>query len=294
MQRREFLKAAAALAAWRRGRSQPPPKQAAIRSSVMLWTLPGSLEQKLEQAARAGIQSVELGGEHLDWDRAQLERFRRTAQSFRLGVDSITAIPYRRMEEFSMVNPARRQVMLAEVKRNIERARRLECPAILLLTGRRLEGVPREEQWKNLVESCRRCADLAAEAELKAVVEPLNDKVETPEYFLTTVKEGVKLMREAAHPHLGLVFDIYHEQVQTGNIIETIREAADYTRIYHVADCPGRHEPGTGELNYPNIYKATRKTGFRGHIAMEFEPTGEPVQTLIAAVDEMREALAEA
>ena len=292
MQRRTFLKAAAALAAWRRAGSQPPPKQAVIRSSVMLWTLPGTLEEKLEQAARAGIQSVELGGEHLDWGRAELEAFRRTAESFRLGIDSITAIPYQRMDEFSMVDPARREAMLAEVKRNIERAGRLECPVILLLTGRRVEGLAREEQWKSLVEACRRCGDLAERADLTAVVEPLNDQVETPGYFLTTVKEGVKLMREAAHPRLGLVFDIYHEQVQTGNIIDTIREAADYTRIYHVADCPGRHEPGTGELNYPNIYKAIGKTGFRGHIATEFEPTGEPVATLITAVDEMREALA--
>ncbi len=258
----------------------------------MLWTLPGSLEEKLEQAARAGIQSVELGGEHLDWDRAELDAFRRTAQSFRLGIDSITAIPYQRMDEFSMVNPERREAMLAEVKRNIERARRLECPVILLLTGRRVEGVPRKEQWKSLVEGCKRCGDLAAKADLKAVVEPLNDKVETPGYFLTTVKDGVKLMREVAHPHVGLVFDIYHEQVQTGDIIDTIREAADFTRIYHVADVPGRHEPGTGELNYTNIYQAIQKTGFRGYIAMEFEPTKDPVACLIAAVDQMREALA--
>ncbi len=292
MKRRNFLKAAAPFLFLPAARTQPPPKQAEIRSSVMLWTLPGTLEEKLEQAARAGIQSVELSGEHLAWDRPELERFRRLAQSFRLGIDSITAIPYQQMDEFSMVNPGHREAMLAEVKRNIERARRLECPAILLLTGRRVEGLAREAQWNSLVEACRRCGDLAEEAGLQAVVEPLNDKVETPGYFLTTVKEGVKLMREAAHPRLGLVFDIYHEQVQTGNIIDTIREAADYTRIYHVADCPGRHEPGTGELNYPNIYKAIGKTGFRGHIAMEFEPTKDPVATLIAAVDEMREALA--
>jgi len=288
------LKTAAPLLACRSGRTQPPPKQAAVTSSVMLWTLPGTLEEKLEQAARAGIQSVELGGEHLDWDGPQLDRFLRLAQSFRLKIDSVTAIPYARMDEFSMVNPARREAMLAELKRNIERAKRLECPAILLLTGKRVKGLSREDQWKSLVDNCKRCGDLVEEAGLKAVVEPLNDKIETPGYFLTTVKQGVKLMRETAHPSVGLVFDIYHEQVQTGNIIDTIREAADYTRIYHVADNPGRHEPGTGELNYPNIYRAIGKTGFHGHIAMEFRPTGDPVATLIGAVDEMREALAEA
>jgi hydroxypyruvate isomerase len=111
---------------------------------------------------------------------------------------------------------------------------------------------------------------------------------------LTTCVEGLRLIKQVDNPHVRLLFDIYHEQVQTGNVIETIREAANYTEIFHVADSPGRHEPGTGELYYPNIYKAIAETEYRGYVTMEYLPTLEAARSLIQSVDEMRAAFAEA
>ena len=93
----------------------PPPKQAAITSSVMLWTLRGSFEEKLEIAARAGLQSVELVGEHLEWDDAGFRAARRAAQSFRLGMDTLGAMPNWGRMPVSMVDPAQGDAMLAEV-----------------------------------------------------------------------------------------------------------------------------------------------------------------------------------
>jgi len=95
-------------------------------------------------------------------------------------------------------------------------------------------------------------------------------------------------------PHLRLLFDIYHEQVETGSVLDAIREAAPYTEVFHVADAPGRHEPGTGTIDYPKVYQAIEETGFEGCIAMEYLPTRDPVASLIASVDQMRAALAAA
>ncbi|MCU0247509.1 MAG: TIM barrel protein, partial [Bryobacter sp.] len=92
--------------------------------------------------------------------------------------------------------------------------------------------------------------------------------------------------------HVRLLFDVNHEQVQVGNVIRTIQEAAPYTCVFHVADNPGRHEPGTGEMHWPNIYKAIAKTGYDKYITMEYVPLGEPVASLKKAVDEMRSSLA--
>ena len=98
-------------------------------------------------------------------------------------------------------------------------------------------------------------------------------------------------MREVANPHVKLLFDIYHEQVQAGNVIGTLTEAAPHVAVFHVADSPGRHEPGTGELDWPNIYKAIQKSGYSGYVTMEYIPTGEQVASLVKALDGFRTSL---
>jgi hydroxypyruvate isomerase len=89
-------------------------------------------------------------------------------------------------------------------------------------------------------------------ANLTAIVEPLNSLVNHKGFFLTTCVEGAKLIRQVDNPHVRLLFDIYHEQVQEGNMIRTLTEVADLVSVFHVADNPSRNDPGTGEINYRN------------------------------------------
>lgn len=264
------------------------PAKAPITSSLMLWTLKGSFEEKLEIAARAGIQSVQLVGEHTQWSEADIARVKKQLRSFRLAIDALSAVPNWSREPVSMLDPAQRAGFLAEVEKNILAARRLEVPRLLLMSGNAIPGRSYEEQWASLVESAKRAGELAARHEVTLIVEPLNNKVNHKGFFLTTCVDGLKLIREVDHPRVRLLFDIYHEQVQIGNVIRTIQEAAPVTDVFHVADNPGRNDPGTGELNYPNIYRAIAKTGFRGVIAMEYLPLSDPVKSLTRSVDEMR------
>lgn len=272
--------------------AQQAPEKSPITSSLMLWTVKGSFEEKLEIAAKAGIQSVQLVGEHTAWSDADIERVKKTLRSFRLAIDALSSVPNWSREPVSMLDPAQRENLLKEVEKNILVARKLEVPRLLLMSGNAIPGRTYEEQWASLVESGKRAAEVAARHNVTLIIEPLNNKVNHKGYFLATCVEGLRLVREVDNPHLRLLFDIYHEQVQVGNVIRTIQEAASVTEVFHVADNPGRNDPGTGELNYPNIYRAIAKTGFRGHIAMEYLPLGDPVKSLIKAVDEMRAALA--
>ena len=271
--------------------AEQPPEKAPITSSLMLWTVKGSFEEKLEIAARAGIQSVQLVGEHTAWSDADIERVKKTLRSFRLAIDALSSVPNWSREPVSMLDPAQRDNLLKEVEKNILAARKLEAPRLLLMSGNAIPGRTYEEQWASLVESGKRAAEVAARHNVTLIIEPLNNKVNHKGYFLATCVEGLRLVREVDNPHLRLLFDIYHEQVQIGNVIRTIQEAASVTEVFHVADNPGRNDPGTGELNYPNIYRAIAKTGFRGHIAMEYLPLGDPERSLTKAVDEMRAAL---
>jgi hydroxypyruvate isomerase len=295
MQRRELLKAGALLAgtaAFARPQSTPAPK-ARITSSVMLWTLKGSFDEKLEIAARAGIQSVELVGEYAAWSDADITSVKKTAQSFGLGMDALLGSPDWQKRPVSMVDPAHREAFLADVHNAIAYARKLDISQIILMSGNAIPGRTHDEQYASLLEGARRAGDLVAEANLTAIIEPLNSLVNHKGFFLTTCTEGLKLVREVDNPHVRLLFDLYHEQVQEGNVIRNLIDAAPLTAVFHVADNPGRNDPGSGEMNYPNIYRAIQKTGFAGHLAMEYLPLADPVASLTKSMDGFRAALAD-
>jgi len=293
MERRSFVGSGlAALAGMGRAAAQnpaaqnPPPPKARITSSVMLWTLKGTFEEKVEAAARAGLQSVELVGEHAGWQDADIARARKHCASFGLGMDTLIATPDWAKRPVSMVDPAQRDNFLADVKQAIAYAQ------IILMAGNAIPGRTHEEQYASLLEGARRAGDLAAKANLTMIVEPLNSLVNHKGFFLTTCTEGLKLIREVDNPHVRLLFDIYHEQVQEGNVIRTLTEAAPLVAVFHVADNPGRNDPGTGEIHYGNVYKAIQKTGYSGYVCMEYLPLGEQVASLTKAVDDFRAATA--
>jgi len=291
MNRRKMIQTAAAVALAAPVAAQNASKKENL-SSVMLWTLKGTFEQKMETASKAGVQSVELVGEHKPWSDADIDRAKKLARSLHLQMDTISSTPNWKGMPISMVDPAQRENLLGEVQSNIDFARKLEIPMLLLMSGDAIPGKSYAEQWASLVESSKRCGDLAAKAGVTLIVEPLNTKVNHKGYFLDSCVAGLKLMKEVDHPHVRLLFDIYHEQVQVGDVTRTIQAAAPYTRVFHVADNPGRNDPGTGEMNYDNIYKAIKKTGYEWYITMEYLPLGDQVASLEKALKGMRTSLA--
>jgi hydroxypyruvate isomerase len=288
MDRRDFLTSAGAMMLAQAVEAQPAP---AITSSVMLWTLKGSFQQKLEVAAQSGVESVELVSEHVNWTDAQIRDMKKLAASLRLKMDTILAQNDWGRRPVSMVKPEDRDAFLADVRQAVTMAQKLEIPQIILMSGNSVAGRTHEEQYASLLESTKRAGDLAAAANLDLIIEPLNNKVDHKGFFLSTCVEGLKLVKEADNPHVKLLFDIYHEQVQIGNVIRTMKEAAPHVAVFHIADNPGRNDPGTGEMNYDNIYKAIAAMNFKGYVTMEYLPLADQTASLTRAIRGMRTIL---
>ncbi|HXJ42560.1 MAG TPA: TIM barrel protein, partial [Bryobacteraceae bacterium] len=245
----------------------------------------------LETAARSGVQSVEMVGEYANWTDVDIARIKKLTRSFRLGMDALIATPDWNKRPVSMVDPTQRDNFLTDVRNAITFAQKLEIPQILLMSGNAIPGHTHDEQYASLLEAAKRAGDLVAAANLTAIVEPLNSLVNHKGFFLTTCVEGAKLIRQVDNPHVRLLFDIYHEQVQEGNVIRTLTEAADIVAVFHVADNPGRNDPGTGEINYFNVYKAIQKARYGGYVAMEYLPLGDQVDSLTKALNDFRAAM---
>jgi len=192
----------------------------------------------------------------------------------------------------SMVDPKHREPFLGDVRNAIVYAQKLEISNISVTSGLSAAGMSYEQQYASLTEAVKRAADLVAAARLTLLVEPLNSLVDHPGCFLTSGVDGLKLIKEINLPHVRMLLDLYHEQVMRGNVIRTLTEAAPVVSVFHVADNPGRNDPGTGEIDFPNVYRAIQKTGYTGYIGMEYRPLGDPLASFTKAVNGLRAALA--
>ena len=121
---------------------------------------------------------------------------------------------------------------------------------------------------------------MAEEAEVTLVLEPLNILVDHPGYFLTSSREGFEIVEQVDSSAVKLLYDIYHQQITEGSLIATITSHIELIGHFHAADVPGRHEPGSGEINYANVLAAVDEAGYEGFIGLEYAPTAGTPQTL--------------
>ncbi len=294
MNRRRFLGSSAAAAAASTASSQARAATAPskITSSVVLDILGGSIDQQIEIAARAGCESAMLLAQFAAWPDAEVERVGKLCRSNNLPLHGLLAQADWKKRPVSIVDPAHREGFLSDVRKAVAVAQRLGITQIAVTSGLSAAGRSYEEQYASLSEGVRRAADLVAPAGMTLLVEPLNSLVDHPGCFLTSCVDGLKFVREINHPNLRLLFDLYHEQVMRGNLVNTFTAAAPLVALVHVADNPGRNDPGTGEINFANVYRAIQKAGYSGRVAMEYRRLGDPVASLAKAIAGMRAALA--
>lgn len=256
----------------------PAAGVATFKISVMLWTVFPKLpfEQRLQKVASAGYQNVELVGEFEEWSDQDYQNVARERRQLGIHFDATSGVKH------SLTDPAQRDAFLGDVKALLPVMDRLECPALIVLTGDKVPGLGRDAQHASCVEGLKRAADLVEGHGVKVLLENI-DPEENPKYFLTSVTEGFEVIREVNRPQVRFLYDFYHEQISEGNLIEKLQKNIALVDLVHIADVPGRHEPGTGEINYANIYKKLVDLGYDRYVAMEFRPTGDEVERLRSA-----------
>src|SRR3989475_7979200 len=243
--------------------------------SVMLWTVYKDLpfEQRLEKVAEAGYQAVELVKEFENWTDADFRRANSKKRSLGITFDATAGV------WTGIADPAARDKFVADLKNFLPIAEKLECPAIIVLSGNRVEGLSHDAHHEACIEALKRGADLAAKQKAALLLENI-DQEENPKYYQTSVAEGFEIIRKVNHPHVKFLYDFYHEQIAEGNLIKKLEKNIDQVGLVHIADVPGRHEPGTGEINYTNIFRKLAELKYDRYAAMEFEPTGDVVTSI--------------
>jgi hydroxypyruvate isomerase len=191
-------------------------------------------------------------------------------ETARLGLAIGPFVTYGDFSSKAFVKPDKssREMLAGKLKTAVETAKRLNAKWTLIVPGRYDESLDWDYQTANVIETLKWCAGVVEPSGLVIVLEPLNPK-DHPGLFLTKMPQTYQICRAVASPSCKINEDIYHQQITEGNIIPNIDVCWDAIGSFHVGDTPGRNEPGTGELNYRNIFKRIHDRGYQGVLCME-------------------------
>jgi len=236
--------------------------------------------ERIDQVAKMGFPAFEFW----DWKRWDLKEVQKKVRSSGLKVATISG-----NRKNSLISPLEKEGCIEEVKESIEAAHQLNCPSLMMVTNKlgengsvraRYEYMSAKEKYINVVKTLKELVALAEKDGILLLLEPLNSLVDHVGYYLDSAGEGFRIIEEVDSENLKLLYDVYHMQIMEGNLINTIRNNIDKIGYMHIADVPGRHEPGTGEINFRKIYQTLCELKYDGFIGFELVPLASSIEAL--------------
>jgi hydroxypyruvate isomerase len=176
-------------------------------------------------------------------------------------------------------NPARVEEFKQGVDQALEYAKALNVENINCLVGLEVEGVSKEAQWKVLVENLSYAADKFKGENRTLLIEPIN-YFDIPGFILNTTQDGLKVINDVKASNIKIQYDAYHMQKMEGNLVATVEENLQHIAHIQIADNPGRHQPGTGEINYPFFLNELDRMGYDGYVGLEYIPDPDTTTSL--------------
>jgi hydroxypyruvate isomerase len=228
----------------------------------------GDLVDQIDFMAEAGFRSLEDNGMR---DREELEQ-RRIARALerhnmRMGVFVMNMDGAWR-PSLTTGTPDERDRFVQNARDAVEIAQRVNATWMTVVPGMVAEGIPEAVQTANVVEALKQAADVLEPHGLVMVCEPLNWRDHHGQ-FLQYTPQSIKIMDAVDSPSCKILQDLYHQQASEGNLIEHMNAAWHHIPYFQVGDNPGRKEPGTGEINYTNVFKHMHEKGCDAIIGME-------------------------
>ncbi|WP_086980820.1 hydroxypyruvate isomerase [Vibrio aphrogenes] len=225
--------------------------------------------QRFGQAAEAGFQGVEYLFPYdfeastikqvLDDNNLQQVLFNLPAGNW-LDGDRGIAVDPKRVDEFQQ-----------GVTKAIQYAKVLDCQQVNCLAGIVPDGVNPQQAEETFVSNLRFAAAALKENGISLIIEAINTR-DIPGFFLNTTQQALNIIDKVGSDNLRVQYDIYHMQIMEGDLAPTLSEHLSQIQHVQLADNPGRHEPGTGEINYPFLFKHLDSIGYDGWIGCEYKP----------------------
>ncbi len=233
--------------------------------------------ERFEQAARAGFTAVEYLFPY-DYEPARLATLLKDHGLIQV-LHNMPPGDWDAGERGIAILPDRVDEFKAGVDRTIEYASALGCPQVNCLAGLTPADIDNDRLYATLVSNLQYAAPLLKQHNIKLLVEAINYH-DIPGFYLNTSAQAEALINDVGSDNLFFQYDIYHMQIMEGNLANTIKRLLPLIPHMQLADNPGRHEPGTGEINYPWVFEYLDTLGYDGYIGCEYRPLGTTTEGL--------------
>ena len=237
----------------------------------MIFTEVG-FEDRFQLTRESGFDYIEFWS----WQDKDIKKIKELCRVHGLKVASFSGD-----QDFSMVDKRQQEDYIGFVKESIETAKLLSCGHLVVHSNALGEkgvvinhypNIAKKNKMATMLDVLKTLATEAEKSDIILVLEALNTTVDHRGNFLTSTKKAAELIRSVDSSHIKILYDVYHMQIMEGNIINTLEAYIDAIGYIHIADVPGRHEPGTGEINFANIMKALKRLNYDGMIGFELAP----------------------
>jgi hydroxypyruvate isomerase len=256
-----------------------------LKLSACLPMMFGNIDfyDRFKAAKDAGLEYAEFWG----WSGLDIDKLKDTVDAANIKIG--TACIDSKVPEVSEIHGKKKlltrdkdafDAFYKACQESIKVAQKLNIPSLIITVGQERNDVTRYEQHANIVMNLKHVAPLFEDAKITLIVEPLNILCNHIGYFLSSSYEAFEICNEVGSPQVKVLYDIYHQQISEGNLIPTIKKYFDLIGHFHVAGVPGRHEPGTGEINYKNVFKAIADLGYDKCVGLEYSPTNDTAETI--------------
>ena len=234
--------------------------------------------ERIAAAQCAGIDTVEFWkwtNKDIDGVVSELKE-----RNMRLSVFNIDCKDEKLSYDLSrgILNAGRKEELLAALKESGPVYKKLGACGMIVLIGETIDGMSREEQIENIFDCLEYVRDYVEQEGITLVVEPLN-ATDRQNYFMPEAAPLMEILHRVNSPRIKMLYDIYHQHMTGDFNMGFVKENIDFIGHFHVADCPGRHEPGTGDVDYVSIIGEILKTGYRGYIGLEYRATRDDEET---------------
>jgi hydroxypyruvate isomerase len=229
-------------------------------------------DKRMEAVAARGLKAFSFWSAQGEEERAMLAAQERTA----LACASIAGSG-RIGWTTGLTKTGFEQAYLDVITQNCEVAKKFRCPNLIIFVGEVQKDIPWEKQYRQILDGLGKAGQIAEKYGVYFCLEPLN-AVESPQMSVLSAREGFKIISEVDHPRVRLDFDLYHLQLGEGNLINNLKRGLEkgWIQLVQIGDVPGRKQPGTGEVNYANIFQTLREAKYSGYVDMEHGTTSTP------------------
>jgi hydroxypyruvate isomerase len=235
--------------------------------------------ERIKRVRAIGFSAIEMWIYNRTFDGTQLTpeakdigAISKVAKELQLGIGTFNINSRDGTNGGALIIRGHQKTFEDRVREGISIAKQLNCKNMTILTGHCVEHLSHNRQKKSIIKGLEDILKIVEGHEITLLLEALNTSVDHPGYFLDSIDEAADIVKSVGHKHLKLLFDVYHIQVMSGNILQRIEKYLDLIGHIHFAGVPGRHEIFEGELNYLHILRFIEGLNYGEWVGLEYFP----------------------